>query len=242
MTCHLDALCFDADDPAAVARFWAAILGRESSDGAAGEVELLPGQDVGFRLRFLPVTTPRVAPNRLHLHLTSQSPEDQRATVARALELEARHIDVGQQPEEGHVVLADPGDNEFCVLGPGNRFLAECGFLAEVTCDGSRAVGRFWSEALGWPLVWDQDEETSIRASGGSTNISWGGPPVSPKVGRNRQHLDVVPDGGDQQAAVDWLLSLGATRLDAPLGAAPHRRGSVVLADPDGNELCVLAP
>jgi catechol 2,3-dioxygenase-like lactoylglutathione lyase family enzyme len=242
MTCHLDALCLDADDPAAVARFWAGILGWEGVDDDAGAVDLLPTGTSGFRLRFLPVTAPRVAPNRLHLHLTSQSPEDQQARVARALELGARHIDVGQRPEEGHAVLADPGDNEFCVLEPGNRFLAECGFLAEVTCDGSRAVGRFWSEALGWPLVWDQDEETSIRASGGSTNISWGGPPVAPKVGRNRQHLDVVPDDGDQQAAVEWLLSLGATRLAASPDAAPHRPGSVVLADPDGNELCVLAP
>ena len=151
MRCHLDALCLDADDPAAVARFWAGILGWEGvdDDDDAGAVDLLPTGTSGFRLRFLPVTAPRVAPNRLHLHLTSQSPEDQQARVARALELGARHIDVGQRPEEGHVVLADPGDNEFCVLGPGNRFLAECGFLAEVTCDGSRAVGRFWSEALG---------------------------------------------------------------------------------------------
>ena len=31
-------------------------------------------------------------------------------------------------------------------------------------CDGSRAVGYFWSAALGWPLVWDQDGETAIRA------------------------------------------------------------------------------
>jgi hypothetical protein len=52
----------------------------------------------------------------------------------------------------------------------------------------------------------------------------------------------VVPDGGDQQAAVERLLSLGATRLDARPDAVPHRPGSVVLADPDGNELCVLAP
>nr|WP_286168410.1 VOC family protein [Phycicoccus sp. SLBN-51] len=41
---------------------------------------------------------------------------------------------------------------------------------------------------------------------------------------------------------MEWLLSLGATRLAAPPDPAPHRPGSVVLADPDGNELCVLAP
>lgn len=245
MTVHLDALCFDAEDPTRVARFWAGVLGRESTDAAGevtGAVDVPPDEPTGLRLRFVPATTSQVVPNRLHLHLTSQSPEDQQATVARALELGARHVDVGQLPEEGHVVLADPGGNDFCVLEPGNRFLAECGFLAEVTCDGSRAVGRFWSEALGWPLVWDQGEETWIRASGGSTTISWGGPPVAPRVGRNRQHLDMRPADGDQQAAVEWLLSLGATRLDAHAEAAPHRPDSVVLVDPDGNELCVLAP
>ena len=243
MTCHLDALCFDADDPAGLAGFWAGLLGRKVTPDASSVVVDVPADEPsGLRLRFVPATGPQEAPNRLHLHLTSRSPEDQQATVARALELGARHLDVGQQPQEGHVVLADPGGNELCVIEPGNRFLAACGFLAEVTCDGTRAVGQFWREALGWPLVWDQDEETSIRATGGTTNISWGGPPVAPKVGRNRQHLDVVPDDGDQQAAVEWLLSLGARRLDSPADAAPHRPGSVVLADPDGNELCVLAP
>ena len=53
--------------------------------------------------------------NQMHFHLTSTSPEDQQQTVARALGLGARHIDIGQRPEEGHVVLADPEGNEFCV-------------------------------------------------------------------------------------------------------------------------------
>jgi hypothetical protein len=39
-------------------------------------------------------------------------------TVTRAVERGARHIDVGQLPEEGHVVLADPEGNEFCLLPP----------------------------------------------------------------------------------------------------------------------------
>jgi hypothetical protein len=40
----------------------------------------------------------------------------QRATVDRALALGGRHVDVGQLPEEEHVVLADPEGNEFCVF------------------------------------------------------------------------------------------------------------------------------
>ena len=99
----------------------------------------------------------------MHFDLTSTSLEDQQETVARALGLGARHIDVGQLPEEEHVVLADPEGNEFCVIEPGNNFLADCGFIGALSSDGSREVGCFWSGALGWPLVWDQDEETAIR-------------------------------------------------------------------------------
>ena len=63
------------------------------------------------------------------------------------------------------MVLADPEGNELCVIEPGNSFLAGCGFVGELACDGSREVGHFWSEALGWPLVWDQDQETAIQSA-----------------------------------------------------------------------------
>ena len=66
-------------------------------------------------MRFVAASTQKVGLNRLHLHLTSASPEGQRATVEKALSIGGCHLDVGQLPEEGHVVLSDPGDNEFCV-------------------------------------------------------------------------------------------------------------------------------
>ncbi len=74
-------------------------------------------------------------------------------------------------------MLADPEGNEFCVIEPGNNFLADCGFIGALACDGSQEVGYFWSEALGWPLVWDQDQETAIRSPHGGPKITWGGPP-----------------------------------------------------------------
>src|SRR4051794_10083722 len=162
----------------------------------------------------------------MHFDLTSTSLDDQQQTVARALGLGARHIDVGQRPDEGHVVLADPEGNEFCVLEPGNEFLADCGFLGALACDGSQEVGYFWSSALGWPLVWDQDQETAIRSPHGGPKITWGGPPFRPKTEKNRLHLDLA---GDQQVEVDRLLALGATRVDIGQGEP----GWVVLADPD---------
>ena len=232
MPCRLDALVVDAADPAALAVFWAGVLGW---DIAGDGVSLLPTDDTGFGLRFVAAGEPKVVQNRMHPDLTSSSLEAQRATVERALALGGRHVDVGQRGDEGHVVLGDPEGNEFCVIEPGNRFLAGCGFLGALACDGSQAVGYFWSEALGWPLVWDQDEETAIRSPHGGPKITWGGPPVRQKAPKNRLHWDLAPDG-DQQAEVDRLLALGATRVDVGQGEVPW----VVLADPDGNEFCVL--
>ncbi|QTE28513.1 VOC family protein [Pengzhenrongella sicca] len=233
MTLHLAALCLDAIDPELLSRFWAGLLGRElAADGSS----LLPVESTGFRLEFEATSEPKSGPNQLHLHLTSDSLEHQQSTVARALALGGRHLDVGQRPEEGHVVLADPEGNEFCVIEPGNAFLADCGFLAELACDGSQEVGYFWRDALGWPLVWDQDQETAIQSPSGGTKIAWGGPPVRPKSGRNRWHVDLAPPAGeDLHAEVDRLVSLRANRADGGRAGATR----VELTDPDGNEFCV---
>jgi hypothetical protein len=224
---------FDAHDPAYLARFWAGVLGRKAVEDAGGA--FLPGEEAQLSLRFVPSRAEKLGANRMHLHLTSASLADQQHTVTTALGLGARHIDVGQRPEEGHIVLADPEDNEFCVIEPGNAFLAGCGFLGELACDGTREVGLFWSEALGWPLVWDQDQETAIQSPRGGTKVAWGGPPVAPRVGRDRQRFDLAPADGDQEAEIDRLVLLGATRLEV------GEDGSVVLADPDGIEFCVRA-
>ncbi|MFI1721236.1 VOC family protein [Streptomyces sp. NPDC020489] len=238
MTCQLFALCFGASEPRRLAGFWSGVLGWESVGDAHGGLTLLPADERGFRLRFLPTRDEKTGPNRMHFDLTSAVPEDQRRTVDRALGLGARHIDVGQLPEEGHVVLADPEGNEFCVIEAGNAFLADTGFIGALACDGSQEVGYFWSAALEWPLVWDQDQETAIQAPHGGTKITWGGPPVAPKTGPGRLHFDLAPPAGGQRAEVDRLLALGAKRVDG----ADDATGRVAMLDPDGNEFCVLAP
>jgi hypothetical protein len=137
-------------------------------------------------------------------------------------------------------VLADPEGNELCVIEPSNSFLKDCGRLGAINCDGTREVGYFWSAALDWPLVWDQDEETAIRAPDGTGPlITWGGPPLAPKLGKNRLHLEVAPlDRADHCAEVDRLVALGATRGDIGQGDVDR----VVMADPDSNEFSVLRP
>jgi Glyoxalase-like domain len=215
------------------------VLDWEVADNPQDGIALLPDDDTGFRIRLLPTQEPTAAQNQMHFDLTSTSLEDQQQTVARSLGLGARHIDIGQRPEEGHVVLADPEGNEFCVIEPGNNFLAGCGFVGALACDGSQGAGYFWSEALGWPLVWDQGQETAIRSRHGGPKITWDGPPLMPKTGKSRLHLDLAPPaGGDQQAEVNRLISLGATRTDIGQGEVSW----VVMADPDGHEFCVLTP
>ena len=231
MTSRLEALVVVAGDPAALARFWGGLLGWTAVDDPLGGVALLPTDDTGFRLRFCPAQEPKAGQNAAHLDLTSASPRAQEETVARALHLGARHVDVGQLPEDGHVVLADPEGNEFCVIEPGNAFLAECGTVGALACDGTQEVGYFWSRALGWPLVWDQDLETAIRSPHGGPKLTWGGTPPVP--GRQRLHLDLAPAAGGREAEVERLLALGASRV----GAGPH---GTVLADPDGQRFCVL--
>ncbi len=228
MALRLVAVSFDAEDPAGVAAFWAGVLARDMVREASGA--LLAGDETQVGLRFVAAATVKSGQNRLHLHLTSTTLEGQRRTVDTALGLGGRHVDVGQRPEEDHIVLADPGGNEFCVIGPGNRFLAGCGVLGEVSCNGTRDVGLFWRDALGWPLVWDHHEETAVQSPAGGTKISWGGPPVAPKNGRNRQRLDLA--ASSVAAEVERLIALGAIVLG-------RRDSGVELADPDGNEFSV---
>ena len=159
--------------------------------------------------------------------------------MARLEALGAGHPDVGQTGDEGHVVLCDPEGNEFCVIEPTNKFLAGCGHFGSITCDGSPAVGYFWSKVLEWPLVWDQQQETAIRAPDGTGPLITWGPPIPNKVVKNRLHIDIAPPvGADQQAEVDRVIALGAKRIDIGQGKVSW----VVLADPDGNEFCVLTP
>jgi hypothetical protein len=222
MASRLLAVTFDADDPRRLAQFWAAVLSRDVVETTAGAT--LPGDDTQVGLRFAPSPGADAEPRRMHLHLTSSDQADQQETVAKALELGGRHLDVGQLPEEQHVVLADPGGNPFCVIPPGNAFLAGCGFLGEVACEGAREVGLFWSEALGWPLVWDQEGETAIQSSLGGTKIAWGGPPVAAPAIPARQRFDLGPES-DARREIERLVSLGATRVDDD-----------TLVDPGGNE------
>ena len=98
------------------------------------------------------------------------------------------------------------------------------------------ALGRWWANALGWVVTFEADEEYEIRSAPDRLPGLVFVPVRDSKVTKNRLHLDFRPD--DQTAEVDRLLALGAHRVDVGQG----EQRWVVLADPEGNEFCVLAP
>jgi predicted enzyme related to lactoylglutathione lyase len=97
------------------------------------------------------------------------------------------------------------------------------------------ALGRWWADALGWVVVDDSTDEFEIRpAPDRLPGLLFASVP-GPKTQKNRLHLDFRPD--DRDAEVERLLALGAARVDVGQGDQTW----VVLADPEGNEFCVLS-
>lgn len=236
---ELVALVINAKSPGELAQFWARALGWDITTTASGHLELIPRDPTSFRLAFRDGAAPKVTQNPIHFDLTSASIGEQQSTVADLIARGAQPTDVGQVGDEGHVVLADPEGNEFCVIEPGNLFLASCPRLGAVNCDGTKELGYFFSALLEWPLVWEQDEETAIQAPAGvGPKITWSGPPLMVKSERERIHFHIRPTAGTSlDAAVAELLRHGATRRD--IGG---RRcvGAVTLVDVDGNQLCLV--
>ena len=97
------------------------------------------------------------------------------------------------------------------------------------------ALGRWWAKALGWVVLNNAPEEFEIRPTADRLPGMIFEPVREAKGGKNRLHLDFRPD--DQQAEVARLLALGARHADVGQG----KQSWVVLADPEGNEFCVLS-
>jgi predicted enzyme related to lactoylglutathione lyase len=100
-------------------------------------------------------------------------------------------------------------------------------------------LARFWTQALGWRVLSERDQEIVI------------GPDVTAPVGicfmpvtdvktvKNRVHLDLTTSAADRDAEIGRLLALGASRVDI---GQTGQESWTVLADPEGNEFCVVRP
>lgn len=119
-----------------------------------------------------------------------------------------------------------------------------------VDCHDVRAQARWWSKALDWQLIHDTDRESVIIPSWVNDTVMREMPRerIGPgmvfvhapaaKTVKNRLHIDLAPKAGqDRDAEIARLSKLGAHRIDI---GQPDDVGWAVLADPEGNEFCVL--
>jgi predicted enzyme related to lactoylglutathione lyase len=233
----------DAADPARLAAFWAAALGWEVAFEDPNESEVAPP---GFEypgtgavpLVFVPVPEPKTGKNRIHLDLATTSVTHQQAWVKRLEELGATPADVGQG-EVPWAVLADPEGNEVCILEPRPEYRDTSPVAALVVdCEDPGAMARFWASAAGWVVHSVEKDFASLRSpSGNGPYLEFLQVP-GPKTVKNRMHLDIAPYPGDDHAGeVARLQEAGAVPADIGQGDVPW----VVLADPEGNEFCVLS-
>ncbi|MEO7720314.1 MAG: VOC family protein [Pseudolysinimonas sp.] len=225
MPVELQSVTFESPEPDRDATFWGGVLGRPFQPDAGGI--LLAGGQGQVGLRFTAGEAHGDVMNRLHLHL-SEATRGQHASIEACLQLGAKLRGNGHIPENDCAYLADPVGDEFCVIEDGNRYLAGCGPLGEVTIAGSRSVGHFWSAALGWPLVWEVGEETAIQSPLGGTKVAWGGEPAGPQSARGRQYFVLTVPTDEFDYEVGRLVGLGAT------GGVAGASRETILRDPDG--------
>jgi predicted enzyme related to lactoylglutathione lyase len=241
MATRLTNVAIDSADQRALARWWGAALGWEISYEDEEETDLVPpAGEPGLELSFGPVPEAKVGLNRLHLDLSSRSLDDQAATVARLEAAGARRIDVGQDKYAAWVVLTDPEGNEFCVLEP--RHLYEgCGPIAAIVVKAHdpAELAAFWQSAAGGEIKVRNALAAGIRPATAGPWLEFVRN-EDPKTVKDRIHLDLRPYAADdQKAEVARLLGLGAVRTDV---GQSGEESWVVLADPEGNEFCVLRP
>jgi len=116
VTLSWQCICIDADDPRAIATWWAEFIGWRLTHVSDKEAVLEPPEGspqdgISPDILFIKVPEGKTVKNRVHL---DWRPDDQAAEVARAEAMGATHVDLGQGDAET-VVMADPEGNEFCI-------------------------------------------------------------------------------------------------------------------------------
>lgn len=117
-----------------------------------------------------------------------------------------------------------------------------------IDCEDIQAQATWWAGVLGWEKVYESDEEVAVAGQ-----YRLGQPPeergpglvfvpvAEAKALKNRLHIDLAPPAeASQEEEVARLVALGAKRVD--VGQDEKAVSWVVLADPEGNEFCVLSP
>ena len=115
-------------------------------------------------------------------------------------------------------------------------------FDITVDCGDAPSLAWFWAQALGWHLFYDDDPVVVVAPAFPPTAAMRPAmlfiPVPEGKTAKNRMHLDLEPTDRTRDEEVERLVGLGATVLDDRREA--DGSGWVVLADPEGNEFCVV--
>jgi len=105
-----------------------------------------------------------------------------------------------------------------------------------VEAEDPARLARWWAEALGYHVVSEQPDEVEIRHSPDGLPSLVFVPTPEAKHARNRLHIGLRPT--DREAEVERLVNMGARYVEVGESA---QADWTVLADPEGNEFCVLA-
>ena len=100
-------------------------------------------------------------------------------------------------------------------------------------------LARFWSEALGWAVLSVREREIVIGPDENSPVGMCFMPATDKKILKNRVHLDLTTSAEDRDDEIERLIALGARPVDVGQTGA---ESWTVLADPEGNEFCVVRP
>ncbi|MFC9329802.1 VOC family protein [Kitasatospora sp. NPDC057015] len=101
------------------------------------------------------------------------------------------------------------------------------------------ALARFWAEVLGWRILSEREREVVIGPDPTAPVGICFMPVTDRKVTKNRLHLDLTSAAEDREDEIERILALGARRVDVGQSAD---ESWTVLADPEGNEFCVVRP
>jgi predicted enzyme related to lactoylglutathione lyase len=100
-------------------------------------------------------------------------------------------------------------------------------------------LARFWTQALGWKVLYERENEVVIETDENAPVGMCLMPVTDPKTVKNRVHLDLTSSAADRDQEIERLLALGARRVDIGQTGA---ESWTVLADPERNEFCVVRP
>ena len=216
MTVQLGPLMVEAEDPAAVTRFWEAALGE-----AACRRHLV----------IRPQRRPKMVKNRVHLDVYV-------GDVASLLALGARVL--AEYLPLGRITLADVEGNEFCAFLDPDRSEGEPAAEAFAVCtdsDRPEELAAWWAPLLGAEIGPGPDGTMRWLTGGGVwPDLIW------KFVRVHDERLREESTTGDERVVPNrwqWSVTAGVEEL---VGAGASAAGDAVLIDPDGNEVSALGP